>query len=383
MGKVIDNEIVAVKKERSSNFEILRIIAMIMIIFHHFAVHGGFGFGTSELSINHLWYYLISMGGKIGVDIFVLISGYFLVASKGNLFDIKKILKLWGQLFFYSVLIYCIFVLFLDEPFEFKPFIKTIFPLIYGKWWFATTYIVLYILHPFINLLLNKLDKKTYQILLITLLISWCIIPTFTTASFEGNSLTWFITLYAVAGYVRFYGLNPKLTFKHYFILFLVFSLITFASAVVFTGLGAKVSIFGERATHFFGQNKLPAFLAALSLFMAFANIKMKNYKWISVVSASTFGVYLIHDDRLLKKYLWEVLFKNASFQNSNLFIPYSIGVCLLVFAVCTIIDIIRKYTVDVLYVKAVDRWADAIVKPFKWIIDSVSKLVFGKDEKL
>ena len=70
------------KKERNSNFELLRIIAMLMIVFHHFSVHGGFNYELTDISFNRLWLYFISMGGKIGVDIFVLISGYFLITNK-------------------------------------------------------------------------------------------------------------------------------------------------------------------------------------------------------------------------------------------------------------------------------------------------------------
>ena len=199
------------KKERNSNFELLRIIAMLMIVFHHFSVHGGFNYELTDISFNRLWLYFISMGGKIGVDIFVLISGYFLITNKAKLFDLKKVLKLWGQIFFYSVLIYLVFVIASDQPFEIKGLIKALFPISFERWWFASVYIILYILYPFINILLNSIDKKTYQVLLITLLIIWCILPTFTTKSFSGSNLAWFLTLYAVAGYVRLYGFNPKL----------------------------------------------------------------------------------------------------------------------------------------------------------------------------
>lgn len=381
MEKVINNTDFGLKTDRSSNFEILRIISIIMIVFCHFASHGGFNFENSDLSLNRIWLYLIEMGGNIGVNIFVIISGYFLINNRNKLFDLKKILKLWGKIFFYSIFIYFIFIFFLDEIFTLKTFVKAALPLLFTQWWFATTYMVLYILHPFINMLLNKLNKKTYQILLTILLFLWCIIPTFTTRKFEGNSLTWFITLYAFAGYVRLYGLNYKLNVKHYSILFLFFFLVTFASAILFTIIGAKIPVFGKHAIYFYAKNRLPTFLISLSLFMVFANIKMKNYKWINIISASTFGVYLIHDHRLVRYYIWINLFQNSSFQNSNLLIPYSIGVSLIVFTFCLIIDLIRKYSIGILYDRAVDKWADTIVKPIKWIIDVVSKLVFGKDD--
>ena len=65
------------EKVRKSNFELLRIIAMIMIVFHHFAIFSESKFDINLITLNRLWNQFIRMGGKIGVNIFVLISGYF------------------------------------------------------------------------------------------------------------------------------------------------------------------------------------------------------------------------------------------------------------------------------------------------------------------
>lgn len=67
---------------RNSSIELLRIISMILIVFHHFAFHGGFKWQTNSVTISHFWYNFIYGGGKIGVNIFVLISGYFLIDRK-------------------------------------------------------------------------------------------------------------------------------------------------------------------------------------------------------------------------------------------------------------------------------------------------------------
>ena len=93
-------------KQRQSNIELLRIIAMLMIIAHHFSVHGGFQYSTDDLTINYLWINFIAIGGKIGVNIFVLISGYFLINAVG--FNVNKLVKLWIQIFSYSILFYII-----------------------------------------------------------------------------------------------------------------------------------------------------------------------------------------------------------------------------------------------------------------------------------
>ena len=361
---------------RDSSIELLRIISMVMIIFHHFAVHGGFQWNTSSLSISRFWYNFLTMGGKTGVDIFVLISGYFLVNRKGPIFNFKRILKLWGQVFFYSN------IFFLSVGMNdggILSLIKVFFPITFSSWWFASTYFVLFLIHPFLNRLIHSLDRKLYQSLLVLLVICWCIIPTFTTSKYEGNSLLWFVTLYAISGYARIYGFNPKLKSRHYFILWGIFSILTYLSSVAFTFLGTKWSIFASHATYFYGQNKLPILLVSLTLFMAFSTLKMRYHKWINIIASATFGVYLIHDNDFVRPFLWLNVFKNAQYQDSLMLIPYSIGVVIVVYAVCTLIDLFRQQIIEKPYMKIVNLYSDSWLKPFERICEFFKKIIFGK----
>ena len=71
-------------KERSSNFELLRIVSMIGIVFHHFLNYSlGYNeFTYDTITPNSAFAAIFYLLGKIGVNIFVLISGYFLIESK-------------------------------------------------------------------------------------------------------------------------------------------------------------------------------------------------------------------------------------------------------------------------------------------------------------
>lgn len=64
------------KKTRDSNIELLRIIAMCLIIFHHMALNTGIVDGYS-INGNMIFGIIGGIGGKIGVVIFILITGYF------------------------------------------------------------------------------------------------------------------------------------------------------------------------------------------------------------------------------------------------------------------------------------------------------------------
>lgn len=82
---------------RNSAIELLRIVSMIMIIGCHFATHGGFEFDSRSITVPRLWWNILEMGGNFGVDVFVLISGYFMIENQ-TLIKWKKVLKFWGQI---------------------------------------------------------------------------------------------------------------------------------------------------------------------------------------------------------------------------------------------------------------------------------------------
>ena len=56
--------------KRQSNFELLRVLAMIMIVAHHYVLNGSLEY--SSLTLNSSILKFVSIGGKIGVDIFAV-----------------------------------------------------------------------------------------------------------------------------------------------------------------------------------------------------------------------------------------------------------------------------------------------------------------------
>lgn len=98
----------AVKKERQSNLELLRIITMLAIIAHHYVVNSGVTgqFDLTSLNINTIFLQLWGMWGKTGINIFVLISGYFMCRS--NL-TVQRYLKVFLEAMFYRIVIFVIF----------------------------------------------------------------------------------------------------------------------------------------------------------------------------------------------------------------------------------------------------------------------------------
>ena len=345
---------------RQSNFELLRIVAIIMIIAHHIAYHGGFEYPIEVVSINKLWIQFLLLGGKIGVDLFVLISGYFLISS--NNVKIYKALRLWIQLFTYSVLLYVILVLILKiEPFNIKDLIKSFSPLVLDGWWFGRTYFVLYLLHSYINKFLLSLSKNQYKRYLALLLCMWCIIPTFTHHFLDCNTLLWFIVLYSLAGYYKLHGINVTCKAHIFIILSLVMILLTFLTAVLFDVIGTKISLLGNHSTWFYNMESLPVLLASVLLFIGFDKIQIKPSRIINTIASATFGVYLIHENRYVRPFLWTNLFNIASYSDSNVLIPYTLLLIVIVFIICTVIELIRKKAIERIYLKPLDNLSNSL----------------------
>ena len=360
---------------RNSSIELLRIISMVMIMFHHFAYHGNFEWNYNEITIPHLWYNFILMGGKVGVNIFVLISGFFLIENTERLFQPKILLKFWGQVVFYSITTYFLSIVLQINNFDIKQIIKICFPITYPGWWFASTYFMLYLIHPFLNKLLHDLNKNVYQYLILLLVLCWSIIPTLTTQLFESNSLLWFITLYVIAGYAKIYGFNERLKSKHYFFLFLIVLVCSYLISVSFLVLGTKRNELAVHAIDFFGMERFPILLMALFLFMTFAKLKIKYNKWINVIASATFGVYLIHDSSYIRYYIWWNIFKINQYQESLFLIPYSILVVFIIYVLCTGIEMVRKVLLERPYIIFVNKYVNLLINPLNKIYELSNKI--------
>ena len=354
----------AITNYRKSNLELLRIISMILIVAHHFSKHSDFNFLLTEISINRLWIQFIQMGGKIGVNIFVLISGYFLIDIKK--IKITKILKFWCQIFSYSLIIMIIFVLTGLETIELKEIRKHILPITFSNWWFASTYFVLYIFSPYLNKLLTSLDKMLYRRLIIIATICWCVIPTFLNCSFQSNNLIWFMYLYSLSGYLRLYPDEIKISSKNSIKIALLFVFATFFTVIICDIIGKKIEFIGKNATYLYGMQKLPIVIISIFLFNGFLKSELKFNKIINTLAKATFGVYLIHDDDYIRVFLWKKLFKNYVFINSKILIPYSIVVVLIVYALCTCIELFRIVILEEKYMKYIEKISKYIEEKLK-----------------
>lgn len=329
------------KNTRNTNIELLRVISMIMIVTLHYMKQGGvldtLKFGDGNYPIT----WLIESFCYVSVNCYVLISGYFLCKST---FRLKKALDIVLEVVFYSVGIYLLFCAIGVESFSVISLITGyLFPIIHGEYWFATVYVVLYLLSPFLNKWLEVLDKKELQKLILIMSLVFTVIPSIFFFAGEnlgvagGYSLIWFIFVYIVSAYIRTYGVGIKNVYL--VLIFISSSLITFAMKY------CQMAVLGTELWNWYRYSSITVLLGSVSLFMLFIRMKPKSHKIWAFFGSTTFGVFLIHTQYIMRdKILWKAIIKplDYCYSSTGVYILHMIISVLLIYVVCSIIDYLR-----------------------------------------
>ncbi|MFR4351203.1 MAG: acyltransferase family protein [Roseburia sp.] len=328
---------------RQSNLELLRIVAVLIIILSHYVGHGGFDYANQGFSINRLFVETFRLGA-VGVDVFILISGYFLVSAG---FSPSKFLRLECEILFYSTLLGIVFFLTTDTV-GLKGLIFSFLPSLSNSYWFISTYLLLYLLSPFLNRMIHALGKKQHGRLLVILYTIYVLIPTVTNLTLGGTSnIMLFVTLYLTAAYCRLYQFLLGERTAANFVLAALSLLVISASTIAFDFLNTRLGITRYDASYFTSAYSLPIVLCSLGLFLGFRNLKLNWHPSINWIAGSSLGIYLLHDNNFMRSFLWRDLLDCTAYQESPFLILHALLCVLLVFVVCLFLDKLRFYLLE------------------------------------
>lgn len=346
--------------KRQANFEVLRVLAMAMIVAMHFMQKGGILQPLSEdrTAVNaSAW--LIEAFCIVAANCYVLISGYFLVDAQWKL---NKLLKLVMQVLFYSFLIPVIcYVWGIGEVRSWSVYdwITAILPFQMDHYWFATAYVLLFALSPVLAAGVKQLSKKQLEIMIGLLLVYFCLFksisPVLLATDHYGYDYPWFICLFLIAAYIRLYGADQgRITIGRWHLLetapksTLIYVGITAFTFILSLVLGVFTEKYGKFAYYMdmlFSYNHILTLLASIACFSAFLQWKPKENGMIRMlckVAPYTFGVYLLHENIAIRN-LWQSLFLTDSTRESFLYLPCMLIAIICVFAAGVLTDLIRN----------------------------------------
>ena len=272
-------------KRRDSNIELMRLLCMTMIVIHHMLIGSVYSVPEileSQGSVNFTKGVGILLNSfcYIGVNCFILISGYYSIK-----FKIRGLIKLYLFCVFYFVFS----LLFLDKPIIKDNILHAVFPFSsHHVYWFISCYFVLYLLSPFLNVAIEHLHKKEYVLVLTTLTIAnvyygyiWK-----QDYNYNGYNVSQMIYLYVISGYIRKYvNLNPLNRTK----LFLIY--LVFATTLGFLAIISHLINIPFYRT--FAYNNPLLILASISFFIFFLRFSFKN-AFVNWIASSSLAIYLM-----------------------------------------------------------------------------------------
>lgn len=336
--------------KRLANIELLRIIAMLMVVMLHYLGKGDLlPTIRTDMGANAFTAWILESLSIVAVNVYVLISGYFLVESQ---FKPGKIAKLVFQVLFYTILITILalgFGIIGKEDLGIYNLIVQLFPFQLEQYWFMTSYLVLYILSPVLALGIKAMPKKHLQIVTVIFLVFMCveksILPVQIVFDKRGYDALWFICLFFIAAYIRLYGI--KILEKKWVcaLLYLGGCMMALAESLVLYVVYSKT---GE-LEHLFGTpyhyNHIFVFLASVGLFAFFLQVKVKD-GWLSGlicrIAPYTLGVYLLHE-QVYVRYLWPKWLGAGKAENPVMLVVSALGAVLAVFALGILVDYLRS----------------------------------------
>lgn len=342
------------KKNRDSNFELLRIIFMFFIVLYHTILHGNILTNSTGVS-NYIFYFIMFLIIS-HVNLFMLITGYYQVNAK---FKLKKIISLLAQIGFYNIIINTI--LYVSGLVEYNnvSFVKSIMFFKTNDYWFVECYIIVYLLSPFFNKFINSCDRTTLKKLIIVLIMSFAFIPFFTGGLFHYSSnltVSQYIIMYFIGAYIRKYNLDSKIlssisiTQKRavlivIFITCVIFNVSLYYLSKFFSSLDSN--IFRELASQIniykFNYGNPIIVLQSLSIFLLFSTFSFKS-KIINSISSLTLGVYLIHENGNIRAniYKWLWIDPGEAIYGKSIIAKVLVVACI-IFITCLLIEFLRK----------------------------------------
>lgn len=349
-------ELTMIKRTRSSNLELLRILLMLMIVCYHAVLYGGLmecPDGTAAKNTALLFY----IGGQLGVSGFVLITGYFLSKTA---FKLSRIVRLILKTIFYTVVVYLVLCWCGVVSFDAGYFALRFFPILTSRYWFLTIYVLIAALSPALNLVLDHASERLIRIYLILGPLVLQILPFIVDKNTYYTDTLWFVYLYILGGAIRRYrfGLLEKRWFSCG--LFVASTAAIWALSLHFSSLPADDPNY-IYSTFFAGLRSFPLFVCAFSLFMLFKNLRMPNSRWINLLGGTTLGVYVLHEHDQMREFLWGTLCNLSGRAEGPAVWAWVLLTGLVVFLACALLDLAVRYTLGKLADRTVNPLCDRV----------------------
>ena len=256
-------------------------MAILMVVMGHFIRQSGLL--ESETGANGALNIFLGSGGRIAVNVFLLIGSWFMVDSTSKP---RKALRLYLETAFYCIPITLLMIC-LGTAGGARNIFQGLLPFFGRPVWFASAYISLILLTPFLNkAFLLPASKLTYlTAALFTLFCITSTIPCFSTIDYIAD-LSWFCVLYLIVGWAKKNNILEKHNVNKW-----VYAI---AGILIYAGLcfAAKVPMLTWAANYWLDNIRtLPNIACAVCVFCFFLKLNIGSVKLVNFFARSVFAV--------------------------------------------------------------------------------------------
>ena len=290
-------------QKRNLGIDALRIFSMFLVIILHIMGHGGI-----SQNVTGAKFYIVSflnVAACCAVDIYAIISGYVGYSDRVKPFKSEKFLKIWLQVAFYSFLITLCAFCFISDAVGIKALIRSVFPIASNQYWYFSSYAALIFLMPWINRFIRALTNKELTVFVTVLCCLFSVFMVFVCRLGAadpfllgyGYSSIWLAVLYVFGAWAKRLDIPNKVRTKYAWIAIAFCVLISWLFKDVLEGFLKTGSLVGYTSP--------TILLTAMSWLVIFAKMKPGKIigKVINFFAPAAFGVYLIHDNNLVREY--------------------------------------------------------------------------------
>lgn len=302
---------------REANIELLRVLCCLMVLVFHVINTcidlNNYSLGTKILIGEGLY-----GGGRVAVNVFVIIGAWFLCESN---FSIKRIRKLFVCNLVYQLVIGMIFLI--NGQAGILWLCKHLFSITTNQVWFISAYLVLLLIAPLLN---EALRCKNSGTILFILFIIFCVIPTFyPRCSFQLSDMAWFALLYMFTGYLKRCSMRITNNISVLLLSFFVSWTIPVVWTMSYEYINANcVEVFNRlgltKNVYISNLNTLPAVISSFALFFIFRKVYIESNKLSNLIcflSATTLDIYIIFSSNSPHEYLWWIDVLQLKYVNS------------------------------------------------------------------
>ena len=263
------------------NIDILRIIALLDIILIHTLK------SQNNFDILNFMFTFVS----IGINLFIMISGYLLLGKEENIWVFYK--KRFFSIIPLFVMWSIIYIIYYKEN---PLYVIAGYRYAAGHLWYVPMITGLYIITPWLRKVLKYCEKETRMVILMWFIINilnpaliFFKLPFLNLSAFP---ITGFLGYYLLGYYIRKY--KDKIHVNYYKVLYIAGFIFTFTVSWYF------MKIIGKKNVFFYDKNSISVFFMSVSFFviiikMNFTYIKGRTAAIIKFLSGHSYFVYLAH----------------------------------------------------------------------------------------